>query len=456
VGFKDECAVVGIFGHPKAARVTAVCLFALQHRGQEAAGIMTNQHLHKRRGLVRDVFTERTLSKLTGDSAIGHVRYSTAGGKSIKNAQPFLAESKFGKIGLAHNGNLTNTQELRHLLASRGVECESSSDSEVILRLITSSKATSLSAAVISALKKAQGAFSVVILYPEGILAARDPNGFRPLLIGETAVTGQPRCTIFASETCALGPVHASFIGEVKPGEVIQVSRQGICRQSYAEGKETFCIFEHVYFSRPDSVVDSRSEDSRRYEMGELLAANHPVKADVVIPVPDSGKPAALGFASRSGIPYRMGLVRNHYIGRTFIEPDQEDRENGVRLKLNPVIDLIKGQRVVLVDDSIVRGTTSRKIVRMVRAAGAKEVHLRIACPPTVSPCFYGVDTPTKSELIAANFSIEEICRFSEADSLGYLPLSSLKSACGKTRGYCSACYTGRYPTDVGHLINIP
>ncbi len=456
MGFKDECAVVGVYGHPTASYLAAVCLFALQHRGQEAAGIMAGLRLHKRRGLVRDIFNKRSLNKLPGNNAIGHTRYSTAGGKGLKNAQPFMAESKFGRIGLAHNGNLTNTAKLKQQLERKGVRFESSSDSEVLLQLIVASESSSLSEAVKAALKKAEGAFSVVVLSPEGIIAARDPHGFRPLVMGETPSTGDRPCVIFASETCAFGPVQASFIGEVGPGEMVQITRQGIKRQTYASAPESYCIFEHVYFSRPDACLDGKSEDARRYEMGRRLAEERPVKADVVIPIPDSGKPAALGFATRSGIPYRMGLVRNHYIGRTFIEPSQAERDNGVKLKLNPVRDLIEGRHVVLVDDSLVRGTTIRKIIRMVRASGAKSVHVRIACPPTVSPCFYGVDTPTKAQLIAANHSVEEIRRFVEADSLAYLSLPALKTACGKTRGYCTACFTGMYPTPVGHLINLP
>lgn len=455
MGFIDECGIAGIYGSPLASYWAAVFLHALQHRGQEAAGIMTEHHLHKKVGLVRDIFSKRTLTRLPGNLAIGHVRYSTAGGKGIKNAQPFQAESRFGRLGLAHNGNLTNAAKLREKLERAGVQLEGTSDSEVLLKLIASSKAPTLSGAIKAALKKAEGAFSVVILSPEGIIAARDPRGFRPLVIGELpSKNGQP-CILFASETCAFGPIQASCIGEVKPGEIVEVTRNGIKRHTYASAQESFCIFEHVYFSRPDAILDGRSEDARRYEMGQRLAVEHPIKADVVIPVPDSGKPAALGFANQSRIPYRMGLVRNHYTGRTFIEPSQKERDNGVRLKLNPVRDLIEGKNAVLVDDSLVRGTTMRKIVRMVRGMGAKSVHVRIACPPTISPCFYGVDTPTKAELIAANQSIEEVCLFIGADSLGYLSLSGLKTACDKTRSYCTSCFTGKYRTPAGHLINI-
>lgn len=453
MGFKDECGVIGVYGHPHAARVTAEGLFALQHRGQEAAGIMTLSRLHKRPGLVRDVFTETTLSHLEGDMAIGHVRYSTAGGNNPKNAQPFLTDSKFGKIGLAHNGNLTNDAKLRETLKKRGVVTGSTSDSETILQLIATSSSNTLAQAINSALKKLEGAFSLLILTQEGIFAARDPQGFRPLMLGEALGPNEKTFTIFASETCAFGTTRASFIGEVESGEVMFLNRDGVHRSFYTKPvQESFCIFELVYFSRPDSSMDNKSMYRRRHRAGELLANEHPANADIIVPVPDSGIPAALGFAKASDLPFIPALVRNHYIGRTFIEPSQATRGNNVRLKLNPIADQLTGQRVVLVDDSIVRGTTSRKIVRMVRAAGAQEVHIRIACPPTVSPCFYGIDTPTKSQLIAANLSISEICRFVEADSLGYLSLASLKSACGKERGYCSSCFTGKYPTPVEHL----
>ena len=446
---------MGVYGHCFAARVAAEGLFAQQHRGQEAAGIMTLSRLHKRQGLVRDIFTETTLSHLEGDMAIGHVRYSTAGGDDPKNAQPFMADSKFGKLGLAHNGNLTNDAKLRETLKKRGVVTKSTSDSETILQLIATSSKDTLAQAISSALKKLEGAFSLVILTQEGIFAARDPQGFRPLMLGEALGLDDKAFTVLASETCAFGTTRASFIGEVKPGELVFLNKNGISRSIYTKPvQESFCIFEHVYFSRPDSFMDNRSMHKRRHRSGELLANERPVQADLVVPVPDSGVPAALGFAKTSGIPFIPALVRNHYIGRTFIQPLQTTRSNGVRLKLNPVADLIRGERVVLIDDSIVRGTTSRKIVRMVRAAGAREVHIRIACPPTISPCFYGVDTPTKSQLIAASLSLEEICQYIEADSLGYLSLASLKAACGKERSYCTACFTGKYPTPVEHLIN--
>lgn len=455
----EECAVIGVFGNAHAAFMVKEGLFALQHRGQEAAGILSagdnnNPLLVKNLGLVNEVFQAEILAKLTGKSAIGHVRYSTAGSDKPINAQPFLVlGTKYGFIALAHNGNLLNTSEIRQELERAGTSPESDSDSELILTLIATSTEETLDQAIYTTLKKIKGAFSLVILSSDALYGIRDPNGFRPLVIGEASENGYGHFTVLASETCAFGLIHASHIGEVRPGEIVKVSKQGILRTRYAEiQNETFCVFEHVYFSRPDSTDETgQSMFSKRYAMGQKLSQEHSTTADIVVPVPDSGVPAAQGYAFHSGITYRSALVRNHYIGRTFIEPTQMLRDNGVRQKLNPITDLIKGKRVILVDDSLVRGTTSRKIVSMVRGAGATEVHVKIACPPTMWPCYYGVDTPERDQLIAANFSIEEICRFIGADSLGYLSLPGLIESSGPSRHYCTACYTGEYPT----LVNI-
>ncbi|MFA5991083.1 MAG: amidophosphoribosyltransferase [Candidatus Doudnabacteria bacterium] len=455
----EECAVIGVFGNAHAALMVKEGLFALQHRGQEAAGILSagdnnNPLLVKNLGLVNEVFQAEVLAKFSGESAIGHVRYSTAGSDKPINAQPFLVlGTKYGFIGLAHNGNLLNTAELRKEIGCDGIAPESDSDSELILSLIATSTEENLDQAINATLKKIIGAFSLVILSPDALYGIRDPNGFRPLVIGEATENGYGHFTVLASETCAFGLVHASHIGEVHPGEIVKVSKQGILRTRYTEARnETYCIFEHVYFSRPDSTDEAgESMFSKRYAMGQRLSQEHPTTADIVVPVPDSGVPAAQGYAFHSGITYRSALVRNHYIGRTFIEPTQKLRDNGVRQKLNPITDLIKGKKVILVDDSLVRGTTSRKIVNMVRGAGAIEVHVKIACPPTMWPCYYGVDTPERNQLIAANYSIEEICKFIGADTLGYLSLPGLIECSGASRNYCTACYTGDYPK----LVNV-
>src|SRR5215469_11346814 len=462
--FREECGVVAIFAHPEAEKLAYLGLHALQHRGQESAGIVSSDgmHLraHKAMGLVADVFVEDVLAKLRGTLAIGHTRYSTAGDSALLNAQPILVQSNKGPIAVAHNGNLVNAQEIRARLEAQGSIFQTTSDTEVIVHLIALSREHTLPEAMADALRRVEGAFSLVMVSTDRVFAARDPRGFRPLAMGRIpARDGLKQDTIvFASETCAFDLIGATYQREVKPGELVIVGPEGIASRFYSPAVEqSSCIFEHVYFSRPDSQVFGRSVQVSRENLGRQLAREAGVEADIVVPVPDSGVTAALGYAAESGIPFRFALIRNHYVGRTFIEPKQSVRDFGVRLKLNPVRSLLQGKRVVLIDDSIVRGTTSRKIVRMVRNAGAKEVHMRISCPPTISPCFYGVDTPRKKELIAANNSIEEIRQYIGADSLAYLSIAGLKKACrdGETTTYCTACYTGHYPTNLVDVEDI-
>jgi amidophosphoribosyltransferase len=456
--FHEECGVVAIYGHPEAAKLAYLGLYALQHRGQESAGICTNDgtglHCHKSMGHVAEIFTSEVLAKLPGSLAIGHTRYSTAGDTALLNAQPFAVTCNKGRIAVAHNGNIVNAVELRHELGAGGSIFQASSDTEVILHLLAHSSERTMAGALRDALLQLEGAYSLVCAAEDRILVARDPHGFRPLAVGEMEAPGGRKAYVFASETCAFDLIGAVYLHEVEPGEMVMVGPEGMTRERFTpERPRAQCVFEHVYFSRPDSVVFGRAVQESREEMGRLLARECPADADLVVPVPDSGVAAALGYHAESGLPFRQALIRNHYVGRTFIEPSQAIRDFGVKLKLNPVRHLLKGKRVVLVDDSIVRGTTSRKIVRMVRQAGATEVHLRVSCPPTISPCFYGVDTPNGSELIASSHSVEEIRRFVEADSLCYLSLASLRKAVADHRHeYCYACYTGDYPTD---LVNV-
>jgi amidophosphoribosyltransferase len=456
--FHEECGVFAIHGHPEAANLAYLGLYALQHRGQESAGIATSDgreiHCHKSMGHVADIFTPEVLGRMPGDLAIGHTRYSTAGDTVLLNAQPFSVACNKGKVAVAHNGNITNAAELRHELELEGSIFQASSDTEVILHLVARSRERTLAGALREALLQLEGAFSLVFLAGDRVIVARDPHGFRPLAFGQMEMSGGKSSYVFASETCAFDLINAVYLGDVEPGEMVIVGPEGMTRERYAPIREhAQCVFEHVYFSRPDSIVFGRPVQESREKLGRLLAREHPVDADIIVPVPDSGTAAALGYSAESGIRFGQALIRNHYVGRTFIEPSQAIRDFGVKLKLNPVRYLLEGKRVILVDDSLVRGTTSRKIVRMVRSAGAREVHLRISCPPTVSPCFYGVDTPSVAELIAANNTTEQIRRFVEADSLGYLSLPSLREAVEDTRhDYCYACYTGNYPTE---LINI-
>jgi amidophosphoribosyltransferase len=451
--FHDQCGVFGIFGHPEASKLTYLGLYALQHRGQEAAGIASSDgadiHSHKSLGSVQEIFTPQVLASLPGEVAIGHTRYSTAGDNTVVNAQPVVIDCNKGKIALGHNGNLTNALEMRRKLEHRGSIFQTTSDTEVIVHLIARSSARNLSGAIADALNQVEGAYSLLLLARDEMYAIRDPRGFRPLALGRL-----DGAWAVASETCAFDLIDAEYVREIEPGEMVRISRGGVESIRFAPEKQNQqCIFEHVYFSRPDSVVFGRPVYQSREQLGRLLAKEHPVEADIVTPVPDSGVPAAVGYAAESGVPFRMALIRNHYVGRTFIEPEQAIRDFGVKLKLNPVRRMIEGQRVILVDDSIVRGTTSRKIVRLVRDAGATEVHMRISCPPTISPCYYGVDTPRRDELIAARNSVEEIRQFLGADSLGYLSLPSLRAAVEDTQGkFCTSCYTGSYPTELVQL----
>lgn len=448
--FHDECGVFGVFGHPEASRLTYLGLYALQHRGQESCGIVASNghHLISERGmgLVADVFNQEKLDKLAGNSAIGHNRYSTAGTVSLLEAQPFLVTCQHGQLAICHNGNLPFAVEERKRLEQAGAIFSSTSDTEVVLHDIARSKTKDVKEAIAEVLNNVEGAFSMLFLTPDELIAVRDPHGFRPLSLARLN-----DAWVVASETCAFDLIEAEYIRDIEPGEMIVIDRDGV-RSSFPFEKTaiSLCMFEHVYFSRPDSIIYGRSVNESRHKMGKQLAVEHPADADIVVPVPDSGVAAAIGYAAQSGINYRQGLVRNHYVGRTFIEPKQSIRSFGVKLKLNPVRHLIEGRRVVLVDDSIVRGTTSKKIVRMVREAGAKEVHMRISCPPTIASCYYGVDTPHKEDLIASQKSVEEIRRFIEADSLGYLSLEGMLKAAGMSlESSCVACWTSQYPTPV-------
>jgi amidophosphoribosyltransferase len=466
--FHDHCGVCGVFGHPEASKLAYLGLYSLQHRGQESAGIVSSDttalYLQKNMGLVQEIFQPSVLARLPGTAAVGHTRYSTAGDTSLLNAQPIVIDCNKGQLAVAHNGNLTNALKCRRALEHRGSIFQTTSDTEVIVHLVARSAARNLQSALADALNQVEGAYSILVLTRDDLYAVRDPRGFRPLSLGRLGDSW-----IVASETCAFDLLGADYVREIEPGEMLRISKAGLESLHFAPVKEhQHCIFEHVYFARPDSLVFGRSVEQSREMLGRLLAREQPADADVVVPVPDSGVPAALGYAAESGLPFRMGLIRNHYVGRTFIEPQQSIRDFGVKLKLNPVRTLLEGKRVVMVDDSIVRGTTSRKIVRMMREAGATQVHVRISCPPTVSPCYYGVDTPTREELLAADAScirphiapdsavpagpprtLEEIRLFLGADSVGYLSLEGLRRAVGDPNGsFCTSCYTGIYPTE--------
>jgi amidophosphoribosyltransferase len=445
----EECGIFAIVAHPEAARLAYLGLYALQHRGQESAGIVSSDgsklHMKKGMGHVAEVFSETALEKLPGDAAIGHVRYSTSGESALANAQPILVDGWRGRIALAHNGNLVNAGSLRRELERDGSIFNSTSDSEVILHLLCRSKKRTFLEAFAEVLQLIQGAYSLVILTPNFLIAARDPRGFRPLCLGR--MDGRH---VLASETCAFDLIDAAYVRDVQPGEILVVEGDNL--ESHfllPKEKPAHCIFEHIYFSRPDSIVFGRSVNLSRRLLGKHLAMEYPVDADVVVPVPDSGVSAALGYAQQSGIPLEFGLIRNHYVGRTFIEPRQSIRNFGVKIKLNPVREILRDKRVVLVDDSIVRGTTSKKIVHIIRAAGAKEIHVRITSPPIIGPCYYGIDTPTKRELIASSKTVEEIRSFIGADSLHYLSLPSLLQSVGEGERFCNACFTDRYPTEV-------
>ena len=451
--FHDQCGVFGIWGSSEAANHTYLGLHALQHRGQEAAGIVSSDgvqvYAHRALGLVQDIFTVPTLEKLPGDRAIGHVRYSTAGGSHIKNAQPICIDYAHGSIAVAHNGNLTNADEIRHRLELAGSIFQTSSDTEVVVHLIARSRELSTVDRVADALRQTKGAFSLMVLTPHEMVAVRDPWGFRPLALGRLK-----EGYVFASEPVAFELIAAEFIRDVEPGEMIIVDKNGMRSiRPFAREPAKMCVFEHVYFARPDSTLGGVNVYEARKRMGRALAREAAVDADVVIPVPDSGVPSALGYAQEAQLPFELGLVRSHYVGRTFIEPQSSIRHFGVRLKLSPNRALIQGKRVIVIDDSIVRGTTSRKIVKMLRDAGAREVHLRISSPPTRWPCFYGIDTPSRSELIASTHTHEEIAKYVTADSVGYLKVESLHLAVAGTmgKGYCDACFTGNYPVAFEH-----
>jgi amidophosphoribosyltransferase len=446
--FKEECGIFGVFGHHEASTLTQLGLFALQHRGQEACGIVSSDgedlHQFRSQGLVADVLSEEILKKLTGSSAIGHTRYSTTGKNTIKEVQPFAVTCQHGDIAVCHNGNLPFAEARRKELEKDGAIFSSTSDTETILHGIARTQASDAVVAIEKVLKETDGAFSLLFLTPEALIAVRDPRGFRPLVLGKLK---DAWCV--ASETCAFDLIDSEYVREIEPGEMLIITESGTESRHPFEAKQpAVCTFEHVYFSRPDSTIFGRSVNESRHKMGKQLAIEQPVDADIVVPVPDSGVAAAIGFASQSGINFRQAIIRNHYVGRTFIEPSQSIRSFGVRLKLNPIKDLINGRRVVLVDDSIVRGTTSKKIVQMVREAGATEVHVRISCPPTTHSCYYGVDTPHRQDLIASRMNVEEVRDFIGADSLGYLSLEGMLESIGiDSASSCTACWSGKYPT---------
>jgi len=451
--FHEECAVFGIYGHPEAANLAYLGLYALQHRGQEGSGIVAYDgrqfFVEKGVGLVNEIFTQDRLRRLPGHLAIGHNRYSTAGGGGLKNVQPLVANYALGTLALAHNGNLINAHLLRAEMEAYGAIFQSTTDTEVIIHLIAHSQGRTLLERVIEGLGRIRGAYSLVLLSEQGLIAVRDPHGLRPLSIGRLKQQSGGYVWLVASESCAFDLLEAEFVRDVKPGEVVVINEQGLSSHfPFPPVQPAPCIFEYVYFARPDSQIFGREVYALRRRLGQQLAKESPVKADVVIAVPDSGVPAALGYAAEIGLPYETGLVRNHYIGRTFIEPQQSIRHFGVKIKLNTVRDALAGRRVVVIDDSIVRGTTSRKIVKMIRQAGATEVHMRISSPPIISPCYYGIDTPTKEELIGAARPVEEIAEFITADSLRYLSLEGMLSAARDAQNptFCTACFSDQYP----------
>jgi len=444
--FHDECGLFGIWNHPEAANVAYLGLYALQHRGQESAGIAAtdgiNFHTEKAMGWVADVFSPERLRRLPGHRAIGHVRYSTAGSSNLRNAQPITANTARGPVAIAHNGNLTNADTLRRDMERDGAIFQSNSDTEVILHLLARAPVGPFEDQITHALGQVKGAYSLLILTPDTMYAVRDPYGFRPLTIGRLG-----EGWVVASETCALDLMEARWERDVEPGEIVIVSDAGLSSmRPFPPAERLQCVFEYVYFARPDSILWGRNVHTVRKALGRQLAREHPVPADIVIPVPDSGTSAALGYSEESGTPYELGLIRNHYVGRTFIEPKAGIRHFGVKVKLNPMREMLEGKRIVVVDDSIVRGTTSRKIVKMIRSSGAREVHVRISSPPIQWPCYYGIDTPTRKELIASSHVPEEIRRYLAADSLGYLSLDGMLKATGADPGhFCHACFTGNY-----------
>jgi amidophosphoribosyltransferase len=443
------CGVFGIFGHAESANITYLGLHALQHRGQESTGIVTSDgevlYAHRAMGLVQDSFSQDQLAKLPGRSAIGHVRYSTAGSSHIKNAQPIAVDYARGSLAVCHNGNLTNAEDLRAELEARGSIFQSDSDTEVFVHLVAASKEIAVEDRIADALTRVKGAYSLLFMTEDAVIGVRDPMGIRPLCLG--LLPGHKEAHVLASEPIAFDLIGAEYVRDIEPGEMVIIDGSGMrSTRPMPRAPHRMCSFEYVYFARPDSKIGGKSVYEVRKSLGRTLAKEAPVEADVVIPVPDSGVPAAIGYAAAQGVPFELGLIRSHYVGRTFIEPTQSIRHFGVRLKLNPVEPVLRGKRVVIIDDSIVRGTTSRKIVKMVRDAGAKEVHLRISSPPTQWPCYYGIDTPTRRELIASSHSVDEIARYVTADSLAYLSLEGMLAAIGNGQdSHCHACFSGQY-----------
>lgn len=451
--FHDECGVFGVFGHEEAATLVVLGLHALQHRGQEASGIVSvdgkQYFAHRGLGLVDDIFNDATtIATLKGNAAVGHNRYATTGGAGLRNVQPLYADLAFGGFTVAHNGDLTNSKKLRSELTAQGSIFQSTGDTETIIHLVALSRKASVFERVVDALKQIEGAYSLIIHAEGKMIGVRDPNGFRPLSLGKLG-----SAYILSSETCGLDIIGAEFVRDIEPGEVVVITEQGIqSHRPLKQASSSFCIFEYIYFARPDSIVEGRSVYEKRKNIGVVLAEEAPCDVDLVVPVPDSGVPAAIGYAQATGVPFELGIIRNHYVGRTFIEPTQKIRHFGVKRKHNANRGIIEGKRIVLVDDSIVRGTTSKKIVEMMRAAGAKEVHMRIACPPTKHSCYYGIDTPTSAELLAANNTVEEMAKFIGVDSLSFISEDGLYRAMGeegrnaKTPQFCDACFTGHYP----------
>ena len=455
---KDECGVFGVHGHPEAAKISYLGLYALQHRGQESAGICSTQagehFVHRAMGLVSEVFNEQNLARLPGRHAIGHVRYSTSGGSLLRNAQPFCANTDGGPVALAHNGNLVNAVAVRKELEGRGAIFSTTCDSEVMVHLLARSREGSLEDRLIDALSRVKGGFSVVMLSHDALVAARDPNGFRPLVLGRL-----DGAWVVTSETCALDLIGGRIERYLDPGEVVVIRRGRLrsLRPFPKPERESFCIFEYIYFARPDSNLRGGNVYAFRKDLGRTLAREHPVEADMVVPLLDSGSPAAMGFAEGSGIPFETAIIRNHFVGRTFIEPAQSIRDFGVKIKHNPVRGILDGKRVVLVDDSIVRGTTLLKISGMIRNAGAREVHVRISAPPTIGSCHYGIDMPTRDELIAYRLSVEEIRESIKADSLGYLSLEGLRKVSQQLKhGQCDACFSAEYPVRIDSQQSLP
>jgi len=448
--FRDECGVFGIFNHPEAANLAYLGLYALQHRGQESAGIVStdghNFNTHRGMGLVADIFQEEDIGRLSGNSCIGHVRYSTAGDSEIRNCQPFSYEYAHGGISMCHNGNIVNANDLRGKLEQSGSIFQTTSDTEVLIHLVAKSRGKTAEERLAEAVRQLSGAFSLLVLTETRLIAVRDPHGIRPLVLGRLG-----DAYILSSETCAFDLIGAEFIRDIEPGEMLVVDKDGLhSLKPFDHVASKFCVFEYVYFARPDSTLEGVNVYQARYRIGAELAREAPAEADIVVPVPDSGTPPAMGYANESGIPFQMGLIRNHYVGRTFIEPQQAIRHFGVRIKLNATRDLIEGKRIVLVDDSIVRGTTSKKIVEMVRRAGAREVHMRISSPPTQCSCFYGIDTPRPEELMASHMNIDEMCRAIGADTLAFVSFEGMYRAVGKPRErHCDACFSGNYPIPI-------